>query len=509
MVEILETNLLVAQIDRQAVSPLEGYSRRNQTFLQSHSDFDDFIDKFVTAGEVAEAPGANRSAIAANKEYLRVEKLLAGTRIELMKVLWAHDVFLSSGTVDRILFYLASKSTGGDIVKEFFDFVLVRKLHNTGFVLYPIHSFGIQGFGLAGLMKLTIPDVDLREAGVFLSAQTNNVERTLAFLDRARLAFGISHPLPGSLRSEFMREHFAWTTKNPLLALKMSSTTSGFYENQFVIMVKLQLATALVQMLATLGQTDRTNRESRNLSTARTNNYETLDFNHYVVFEANEAKPELDPLRTPMNVSRSDLVSLAEMNIDIDPSSWSDPEKQAILSQIQHGLGALEAGYLSEWVLGEKTSTRARVLRKVFLSVSYFHKSFRSAINTDEAVVSIAIAFETLLTDGYQRGGVKNRIARRVPLCLANDPDRSDFVREVQKLMEYRGQVVHEGTSDISIDINAVRRAYVRCFLAVMACLPNIKQGASQPVGDVLGDVTPKRSRWKVLRQWIARKIDR
>jgi hypothetical protein len=288
----------------------------------------------------------------------------------------------------------------------------------------------------------------------------------------------------------------------------MSSTTSGFYENQFIIMVKLQLATALVQMLATLGQTDRTNRESRNLSTARTNNFETLDFNHYMVFEATEGKPELNPLRTPMNVSRSDLVSLAEMNVDIDPSSWSDPEKQPLLSQVQKGLRALEDGYLSEWVLGEKTSTRARVLRKVFLSISYFHKSFRSASNADEAVVSIAIAFETLLTDGYQRGGVKNRIARRVPLCLANEPDHAELLREVQKLMEYRGQVVHEGTSEIPIDINAARRAYVRCFLAVMACLPNIKQGASQPVGDVLGDVTPKPSRLKALRQWIARKIE-
>lgn len=488
MATIPDSTTLATQLTGSAVAQFQGFLGRNRQFIASHNDFDDFIDKYITAEEDADDEPSRSPARTAFAKYKGANNLLMKTREDLIKVLWAHEIFASTGTVDRILFGLACDGAVADIGRAFFEFVLNRRLYEPGFVLYPIHSFGIQGFGFAALVNKHIPDIDLSEAGIYLAAQTNDANSTMAFLDRARNALGVSQSVPRSFLSEMSQEHLAWVTRNPLLALKFSSTTSSFFENQFVIMVKLQFATALVHMLAALGQTDRSDGEGRNLSTARTNSWQTLDINHYIVFETRSNGEELEVLRTPMNVSRSELIALSEINVDVDPHDWSTPGKQGLLTTIRDALAVLQAGYIAEWVLGEKKSRKSHVLRKLFLSIGFFQRSFRSAVNRDEAVVSLAIAFETLLTDGYQRGGVKARVARRVPLCVAGHEDHQALEREVQRLMEYRGNVVHEGTSKIVLDLNAARRAYVYCLIRVIGGIGVIRQDSSQPVGDILGD---------------------
>jgi hypothetical protein len=483
---------LKTQITGHALGNLHGYLKSNRPFLKHHADFDEFIAGYIRAEEAADNPAATNADKSLFRDYKRASELLAKARSAFLKVLWRHEVYLSVGVIDRIIYGLACDNSVLDLCEAFFAFVMTQRLHQPGFVLYPIHSFGIQGFGVAGLLRIRTPDVDLRDAGVILIAQTNKQDDTLAFVERVRIAFGITQAIPIDFKFEFQREVLAWMTKNPLLAVRMASTTSGYYENQFIIMVKLRLATVLVQMLAALGRTDRVNPDAYNLSTARANNWQTLDIHHYIVFEASPRDgSELEVLRTPMNLSRAELASLSELNVDLDPVEWANPDKAPILERTAHAINELERSYLADWVLGNRRTTKARVLGKLFLSVSYFHRCFRSAQQEDEAVVAIAIAFETLLTDGYQRGGVKGRVARRVPLCLSAEPDAASLSSHVQKLMERRGNVVHEGASDIEVDLNAVRRAYVLCFLAVMARLSAVNEGASQPVGDILGDVSP------------------
>lgn len=488
MTTVLDSTTLTAEMNGTALAQFQGFLGKNRDFIASHRNFDDFIDKYITAEEEADGQRSGSPARNLFARYKGANKLLMKTREDLIKVLWAHEIFASMGTVDRILFGLACDGEVADIGRAFFEFVVDSRLYEPGFVLYPIHSFGIQGFGFAALVGRQIPEIDLSEAGIYLAAQTNDASSTMAFLERARNALGVAQSVPTSFLSELTQDHLAWATRNPLLALKLSSTTSSYFENQFVIMVKLQFATALVHMLAALGQTDRSDGEGRNLSTARTNNWQTLDINHYVVFETRSNGNELQVLRTPMNVSRSELAALSEINVDVDPHDWSTPGKEGLLTAIRDALGVLEAGYIADWVLGEKNSRKSHVLRKLFLSIGFFQRSFRSAANRDEAVVSLAIAFETLLTDGYQRGGVKARVARRVSLCVADHREHEALEIEVQRLMEYRGKVVHEGTSTISLDLNAARRAYVYCLIRVIAGIGSIRQDSSQPVGDILGD---------------------
>ncbi|MBY3139000.1 HEPN domain-containing protein [Rhizobium laguerreae] len=508
MASIPDLTTLIAGVVGNAIAQFQGFLGKNRSFVASHNNFDEFIDKYITAEEDADGEPSGSAARIAFAKYKGANNLLMRTREDLIRVLWAHEIFVSTGTVDRILFGLACDGSVTDIGRTFFEFVLNKRLHEPGFILYPIHSFGIQGFGFATLVNKQLPDINLSEAGIYLAAQTNDPGGTMAFLDRARTALGVSQSVPASFASELNQDHLAWAMRNPLLALKFSSTTSSFFENQFVIMVKLQFATALVHMLAALGQTDRSDRDSKNLSTARTNNWQTLDINHYIVFETRSIGDELEVLRTPMNISRSELTALSEINVDVDPHDWSTPGKEGLLTKIRDALGVLESGYISDWVLGDKKSRKSHVLRKLFLSIGFFHRSFRSAVNRDEAVVSLAIAFETLLTDGYQRGGVKARVARRVPLCIAGEPDHETLESEVQRLMEYRGKVVHEGASEIAVDLNAARRAYVHCLIRVIEGVGSIRQDSSQPVGEILGDVGDgghePEGCWSSLRAYLS-----
>lgn len=484
----MNINDLVSEVYGDHVERFENLVKARRDFFSSHYGFDDFIDKFLIAEEAAES-SPPKSALRKNySEYKGANSLLIKARSSLIKTLWKNDIYVSTGTADRILFDLARDGNLQNLKTEFFRYISVRKFHEPGFVLYPIHSFGIQGGGFSLVASRQIPDIDLSSAGVYLAAQTNDARKTLNFLDRATAALGVTQSVPRSFASEIAQPYLSWATRNPLLALHFRSATTSFYENQFVIMVKLQFATALIHMLAALAQTDRFDQDHKNLSTARANNWQTLDINHYIVFESQSAGSELEVLRTPMNISRSELAALSEINVDINPHDWATPTGEELLTRVGKALGVIESGYISDWVLGDRKSKRSRVLRKLFLSVGYFHRSFRSAINRDEAAVSLAIAFETLLTDGYQRGGVKARVNRRVPLCVRSEADHATLEREVQRLMEYRGQVVHEGSSEIDINLNAARRAYVHCFIRVAKGIDGIQQNSSQPVGDILGD---------------------
>ena len=44
-----------------------------------------------------------------------------------------------------------------------------------------------------------------------------------------------------------------WFKNNPLLVVSIATLTSGYYENQFIYVMKLKLSTALVMMLSTVG----------------------------------------------------------------------------------------------------------------------------------------------------------------------------------------------------------------------------------------------------------------
>jgi hypothetical protein len=250
----------------------------------------------------------------------------------------------------------------------------------------------------------------------------------MAFLDHARTAFGIRHRLPTDTVEHFMRSRpLRWIEHNPLMALRVRSFTGSYYENQFIYMIRLRMSTALIMMLSVME--DRPNPEKRLVhgSSARVNNWQTLDIKHYLTFETPiRPRSVLSAYCIPMNAAWLELALLSDLNVDIDPRAWAREKAQKRLSSLNETISGIEKGFLNHSILGSRDALRGRVYRKLVTSIDFFRRSFSAGVRPSEAVVALAIAFEALLTDHYAPR-VTERILRRVRPASKESKEPNSF----------------------------------------------------------------------------------
>ncbi|MBZ9798768.1 HEPN domain-containing protein [Mesorhizobium sp. ES1-4] len=117
-------------------------------------------------------------------------------------------------------------------------------------------------------------------------------------------------------------------------------------------------------------------------------------------------------------------------------------------------------------------------------ALSWFRQSFSARANEDEAIVALAVAFETLLTDHYGLG-VAERLRRRIGICMKGVPRLAGYA-----IYYARSSIVHIGERDHAVDIHRAQVAFTRCFCAIADRLAVWTPTANNPMGDLLGDVT-------------------
>ena len=100
-------------------------------------------------------------------------------------------------------------------------------------------------------------------------------------------------------------------------------------------------------------------------------------------------------------------------------------------------------------------------------------------------MVSLAIAFETLLTDGYAPG-VKNRVISRVGVCLKGKKGVGDYKAAVGSIMEARGAIVHNGSSARQVEITKSQAAFALCVMELTNRLDSLPTVSGSPIGDIL-----------------------
>jgi hypothetical protein len=450
-----------------------GVITASTSFLRQFEGFDDFIFR----GDKVDARVA-----AALEHHLRK------ARAVLARTLWGQEVFLGIDVIDHLL-YDVYAHTSGDPIKQFFEVVAAEGLHRPGFVLYPLHSFGVLGFGFFRFFQNAEFHLMLADAGVALTAQTNSAEASLRFLNGARKSFGIRKRIPNDSVEHFARSRsLKWLERNPLLAVKVRSFTGSYYENQFVYILKLRMSTALIMMLSAMGkQYDRDDFLERS-SSARVNNRQTLDIRHYLVFETPPRKrSELLAYCVPMNVARLQLADLSDLSADLDARAWRSKRAIRRLDGIHAALRKIETGYLTHVVIGTKHRVAQRVHRKLLDSIDYFRRAYSAGAKPSEAIVWLAVAFETLLTDHYAPQ-VNARIERRVNICLAGMTGARKYSRAVAELFEHRGAIVHQGRATGDLDLLTPRRAYILCLQHVASLLDHLPRESGSPIGTLLGD---------------------
>jgi hypothetical protein len=415
------------------------YSRkikRSVEFLQSrrdrlvpHENIDDLIF----------------SASEGDASWLRgIEYHLECVAGAIRKALWSNGIFIGMSVLVDLLFRVLRGPQVDEPIKQVLRVIRDSGIHKPGIVVYPLHSFGILAAGFLRYFTGAEAEMAVPGGGLLLRAQTNDLERSIAFLQSSARAL-----CPRKRLSRDQIEHYSrsrptqWLTLNPLLVMRVRSFSGTYYENQGFLIQRLKLATALLFMLAALQERFHPSRVSTFGSTLRINNFQTLDIKHYLLFEPRPGKSSsLEGRCIPMNVSRAELAELSTLNIEIDPRAWR--RRPPLVGKLCASLTAVERGYLRHNVGHKTLTTHGRVYRKLFDSLSYFRASFRRTGNPGEQIVNLAIAFEVLLTD-YYAPGVTERLCRRLPLALGKAPQKEALCESLSHLCKARNEIVHEG----------------------------------------------------------------
>lgn len=271
----------------------------------------------------------------------------------------------------------------------------------------------------------------------------------------------------------------------PLLLVRLTSHTGDMYENQFVYTLKIRSAASALLMLHALSL-EREGPVDKFRSSAHVNNFQTLDIRHYLIGEGMPTG-KISTRRVPMNVSPLDLARLSDVAAVVSTEAMSTNAMKRLEAQVVAALRVVERGYFQHVNLTSKSKAQARFYKRLVTALDWFRQSFGSHANESEAIVALAVAFETLLTDHYQPG-VADRISRRVGICLKGFPGVATYKQSVIEIYYARGSIVHTGELGQQANITKAQAASARCFCSVASRLASWTPTPSEPMRSLLGD---------------------
>jgi hypothetical protein len=466
----------------------------SETFLVSKSQD---IKKYQSVEDLVTAPEDDQP-----KVRKAVEHHMTLLRAQLARELWARQLFIGVSVLDELLFGAVVEGSTSPVLRTL-ELIRDNELHHPGFVVFPVHSFGVLGAGMLHFFTESRIEFTSSAFGIVVAPQTNSLTGTIALLERAREAFGIQKQVPAELVNHWhLSRSASWLTRNPLLIVKTQSFPGEYYENQFLLVSKLRQATALITMLAAL-QPSVDEREEDVWSSSSLNNLQTLDIRHYIVlFNSPASETELHGDCVPMHLRAPALAELSDLGIELDPQHWES--QSALAERIHAAINAVHEGYLHHSFGSEKEGVHGRVFRKLFEATAFFRRSFHRSDMNWNAVVGLAVAFEMLLTDGYAPN-VTTRVVRRTKKLLQGVADEHAMTNAVGLLFKARGAIVHTGGTQHSVDLQRARRAFVHSFVAIAEALPTLSSTSQAPMKELIGDQEASDAE----KPLIARIVDR
>ncbi|MER8383221.1 hypothetical protein [Mesorhizobium sp. M1405] len=453
----------------RAVQQSESYLAGKHNQLNHFASVDDLVtdEKLLSSSE--------RNAI---------EHHILNLRAAIARALWSHEIYVGRSVLDECVLG-AGKAGGGNIAARVIAHLAQAGAERPGFVLYPLTSFGMKMSPIFHPSSSLQDWVAFPRAGYAVSGQKHSVKAAHARLVEMASALGIRQ----RIAFEDVR-HFAsqagWLDRNPLMLVRLTSHTGDMYENQFVYSLKIRTAASGLLMLHALS-VEKSGPVDGFHATSSVNNWETLDIRHYLIGENLRGRP-MSLRRVPMNVSALELARLSDVAAMISTDELSTTRMKRLSSAVVAGLKTVEQGYFRHVNLTSKNKAQQRLYKRFVTALDWYRQSFGSRINESEAVVAIAVAFETLLTDTYQRG-VAERIERRLGICLKGVPGVGGYEQAVLAIYHARSEIVHSGSLGQQANIIAAQAAFARCFCALVSRLAGWTPTPDEPIRDLLQDV--------------------
>lgn len=409
---------------------------------------------------------------------------LLTVRQVLARELYSRQIFVGSSVLDDMLFFSLADPSVADPLLATLEFLRDRRVNRPGLVLMPLHGFGILTAGILQAVSSRRIEVLRPQWQLAVTPQTNNMRKTVEWLERARLALGVRKAVPVDALMHYRRSRARWLERNPLLMVPVVNISYLPFENQRLLMSRVRAATGMLALAAAY-QPAADGEPVRLFSSSRTNNFETLDIHHYVVMSDHPAvAAHLDSQVVPINVDREDVLELTDLSVQLDPRV-RHPRRRSF-ARVEEAVTTVFDGWLRYAYGRDDGGARGRVHRKAFESLNYFRRSFRVGGGRWSAIVSLAIAFELLLTDSSGRG-MTTQIVRRTGLVLRGVRGRGAHEAAVQELFEARGDIVHAGAVP-ALDLRPAQLAYAEVFGRLALRLPQVEPGWSDPLRRLTGD---------------------
>ena len=232
-------------------------TRRGKQTLADAADY--LVDH---RAELALFQDPEHLAISTDKEYalpgttestIRTARALsysiAALRSEIGKELWARQIFIGPEVLDELIFYVAREGHGAEPVVGVLEWIRDAWATRPGLLIFPLHSLGVLGAGLLGPAKGRVSFVNASR-GYALTPQTNDLNRTIEFLDDTRAVFGIGQALPIELLRHWRRSRpTGWLERNPLLVVRTVYVPGSYYDSEWLLVSRVRAATGLLAML--------------------------------------------------------------------------------------------------------------------------------------------------------------------------------------------------------------------------------------------------------------------
>jgi Apea-like HEPN len=431
------------------------------------------IEHLAEEAFVSEPPDSTARAAAHHIEVVRSE---------MARQLWSRKIFVSVSVLDELIL-LSAQAGRSDPILATLERLRDSELNRPGLVVLPLHSFGILAAGI--LRPLRGQSISLINSldGFAITPQTNNLQRTISFIDDACFAMGLPKPVDPNLIRHWHRSRAAiWLERNPLLIAAVTSISGYYYENEFLLLGRLRAITSAIVMLFAL-QPRQEDRAARLFSSRQINNFETRDLRHYLVLSPGRAK-YMSGQAVPIH-KRRQVDELCDLAVDIDTRYWQ--RRSSAAEKIYSSVDELYTGYLRYNFGSPHGINLVRVYRKLFDAVSYFRRSYLAEGEGYTAVLSLATAFEMLLTDSYSPD-VAKRLRRRTKLLLRGVRGTIRYQQAVEDLYYARNRTVHAGTEE-SLDLSDARRAFVLAFIALMPRVSGLTGSELSPIAVLTGDL--------------------
>jgi hypothetical protein len=449
------------------------------SFLENHradlDPYDDVEDLGLAAYD--DPPDATARAIAVH---------LLAVRNALAEELWSREVFIGIEVLDELLFHAVKDNTAADPLVAALEFLRDRRVTRPGLVLFPLHSIGVLQAGLLRAGRVEQAQYIHPRWGIALSPQNNTLDYTLAFVERARRAFAVRKPIdPEDLR-HWLRSRAKWLEINPILAIRITTQRGSYYDTESVVLSRVRAATAQLAMISVF-QDPNPARPALIFSSSRTNNWETLDIRHYVVFaDSPLRRASLQGDCVPIHWRGSRVVELCDLSIEIDPDFHG---RARTIEKIGQAVGDVYRGHLVH-MWKRRRNAQSRTYDRLFVSLSYFLRSFHNGGQNWSAAVALSTAFEMLLTDSYAPG-VTRRLERRLGLVLRGIVGRRGYERAFADIYDARGDLVHAGTDPIDLDLHTARQAFVHAFCVVALRIARLHTRERSPMTVLTRDAAP------------------